>query len=450
MKLFKIVGLTSFVLMINFVSFTLSAQQIKHVVLISLDGSRPEFYMDKSWPAPHLQNLKKEGAYASEGIEGIFPSVTWPSHTSIITGANPDQHGVFYNSPFGANPGHNYWYYSYIKTKTLFDAVKKAGMTSGAVWWPVLVGAPVNYNFPVRRPEKGEVGNKLTIRYPYIRPENLLSDIEKELGKKFVPADLEFENNAQGKFVAKVSSHIIKKYKPNFVAIHFGEIDHASHGFGTESPQTKNAVQFNDSLVGIIIDAIKDAGIMDSTAIIITGDHGHSNVNAIFKPNIYLEREGLISDYCWQAKFNTAGGSTFLHLNKSEDTATMKKVVTVLKNSPEYKKGLFRILDSKMLKEKGANPNTPIALAMKEGVQASNDTKGSTLESLKPPFRSTHGYDPAYASMNTMFLAVGKGIKHTDVKSMKMVDLAPFIAELLGLDFAAPDGQLVPGIISGN
>src|SRR5699024_10618709 len=59
----------------------------RHVVLISLDGSRPEFYMDPSdWDAPNLQRLKSKGVYAAKGIESVWPSVTYPSHTSIITG----------------------------------------------------------------------------------------------------------------------------------------------------------------------------------------------------------------------------------------------------------------------------------------------------------------------------------------------------------------------------
>jgi predicted AlkP superfamily pyrophosphatase or phosphodiesterase len=234
------------------------------------------------------------------------------------------------------------------------------------------------------------------------------------------------------------------------MAIHFGEIDHAEHSYGTEASQTKEAVRFNDSLVGIITDAIRDAGIMDSTVIIVTGDHGHSNVKSIFSPNVYLAKEGLISDYCWRAKFYSVGGSSFLHLNKNDDTATLKQVVAILKKTPEYRKGLFRILDSKALKKKGANPNTPIALAMAEGVQANNDIKGSPFKLLKPPFHSTHGYDPAYSSMNTMFLAVGKGINHVNVQDMRLVDLAPFIAKVLGFDFDAPAGNLIPGIISKN
>lgn len=147
------------VILLSQASCKKSYQPVKHVVLISLDGSRPEFYMDTSWPAPHLQKLKKEGVYAAKGIESVFPSVTYPSHTTLVTGAYPATHGIYYNKPINGKPGEWYWNEDKIKCKTLWDAVKEAGMTSGSVFWPVTVGAPINYNFPVRRPEKGEKGN---------------------------------------------------------------------------------------------------------------------------------------------------------------------------------------------------------------------------------------------------------------------------------------------------
>src|SRR5699024_4516442 len=101
--------------------------------------------------------------------------------------------------------------------------------------------------------------------------------------------------------------------------------------------------------------------------------------------------------------------------------------------------------------EMGANPNTPIGIAMKEGINASNRTKGKTLNRHTPPYRSAHGYDPGYQTMNTSFIAVGAGIgKHKNISGVGIVDVAPVVAKLLGIEFNAPDGRLVPGILKGN
>lgn len=425
-------------------SNTSCTQPVKHVVLISLDGSRPEFYMDTSWHAPHLQQLRKEGVYAAKGIESVFPSVTYPSHTTLITGAYPATHGIYYNTPYGGKPGEWYWNESSIKCKTLWDAVKEAGMTSGAVFWPVSVGAPITYNFPVRRPEKGEKGNRLTIKYPYITPKNLLKEIEKKTGKKFTPADLGTKNYAQSKTIATISNYIIKTYKPDLMAIHFVGIDHAEHAHGTEAPEVRAMVRVTDSLVGTVLQAIKDAGIWENTAVIITGDHGHTNIKASFAPNVYLKEHGLITKDGWEAKFRGA----FLYLKDKNNQALVDSVVQILENTPEYQKGYFRIWDRQTLDKKGVNPEVALALAMDEGIKARSGTSGKTFKLAKGKTRSGHGYDPAYPSMHTGFIAVGAGIAaHKNISGMGIKDVAPIIAHLLHLDFDAPDGKLFPGIV---
>jgi predicted AlkP superfamily pyrophosphatase or phosphodiesterase len=74
-----------------------SAQE-NHVVLISVDGLRPEFYMDPQWSMVNVRQGMKNGAYA-EGVRGSFPTVTYPSHTTIVTGVLPAKHGIYYNTP---------------------------------------------------------------------------------------------------------------------------------------------------------------------------------------------------------------------------------------------------------------------------------------------------------------------------------------------------------------
>lgn len=426
-------------------------QTVKHVVLISLDGSRPEFYMDSSWPAPVLQKLRAQGVYASKGIQSVFPSVTYPSHTTLITGAYPATHGIYYNAPFEGAPGHWYWNAHAIKCPTLWDAVKDAGMTSGSVFWPVTVDAPINYCFPVRRPEKGEEGNLLTIKYPYITPKDLLEELEKKTGKKITESDLTQVNFGQSKTIAALSNFIIKTYKPDLMAIHLVGLDHQEHSHGTDSPQLRAMLSVTDSLVGTILEAIKDAGIEKSTAVIITGDHGHTDTKATFAPNVYLARHHLLTRDSWRAIFNPAGGSAFLYLKNKDDKGVLDSIVTILKHTPEYAQGDFRMFDRATLDKMGVNPEVSLGLAMKEGIAVRKGISGKPLEVSEGPVHSTHGYDPVYPSMHTAFIAVGAGIgDHKDITGMGIKDVAPLVAHLLGLKFNAHDGVLIPGILADN
>src|SRR5438105_4671922 len=98
---------------------------------------------------PTLQQLASEGVCA-HAVESVFPALTYPAHTTIVTGALPARHGVWHNRPFepGGQSGRWIWEASAIRRPTLWDAVRAAGGTSAAVSWPVTVGAAIDWNVP--------------------------------------------------------------------------------------------------------------------------------------------------------------------------------------------------------------------------------------------------------------------------------------------------------------
>src|ERR1051325_9331816 len=102
-------------------SIGLSAQKplAKHVILISIDGFHPGMYLDKSWPAPNMRQLMKEGVYADHCLS-VFPSYTYPSHTAMLTGAFPARSGIYYNQPIGST-GDWHWFTSAIRVPTLWQ-----------------------------------------------------------------------------------------------------------------------------------------------------------------------------------------------------------------------------------------------------------------------------------------------------------------------------------------
>ncbi|MGY4537100.1 putative AlkP superfamily pyrophosphatase or phosphodiesterase [Mucilaginibacter sp. UYNi724] len=126
------------------------APQAKYVILVTIDGFRPEFYLDSvKYAMPTVRELMKNGV-AAQGLNPVFPSVTYPDHTTMITGVTPAKHGIYYNTPFEAEgaTGKWYWDYSLIKSPTLWDAMHKAGKTTACVRWPVTVNAPIDYRIP--------------------------------------------------------------------------------------------------------------------------------------------------------------------------------------------------------------------------------------------------------------------------------------------------------------
>jgi len=100
----------------------LAAEPARHVVLISIDGLRPSSYTSAA-PAkiPTLRALAARGAFA-RGVVGVLPTVTYPSHTTMITGVPPAIHGIINNTwldPEGRAAGAWYWYARAIQVQTL-------------------------------------------------------------------------------------------------------------------------------------------------------------------------------------------------------------------------------------------------------------------------------------------------------------------------------------------
>ncbi|MEC3880123.1 sulfatase-like hydrolase/transferase [Parapedobacter sp. 10938] len=422
--------------------------QTNHVVLISIDGLRPPFYLDASWHTPNLKRLAAAGVMA-EGAASVFPSVTYPSHTSLVTGAYPAQHGILYNGIKDSKIGAWYWEADSIRVPTLWDAVHAAGKTSAAIFWPASVGAPIDYNIPVRRANRDEQGDQLAITRPYVTPGSFLPGFEHAYGTLHAD-DLGHRDHSYDKTVGKLSAYVIKTYKPNLTAIHFLGADHTQHRHGTDAPEVRHAVEVIDSLIGTVIQALDEAGIREQTAIVITGDHGHADTKAIFSPNIYLKTNGLITDkQHWKARFETAGGSAFLFLNDPGDRQTEQEVRKILAELPDSQDTLFRIVERDELDRMGANPGAAFALAMKKGSPAAQAIKG--IPYRKRTFGSAHGYHPETPGMETGFIAEGTGIRQQQkIERLEIVDVAPLIARLLGLDMEAPDGHVVPGILQNN
>src|SRR5580700_6366282 len=97
------------------------------VLLISVDGMKPEAVIDAQshgLKVPNLRSFMANGAYA-QGVRGVLPTLTYPSHTTLLTGASPATHGIIDNTTFDPllrNERGWYWYAEDIRVPTLWDA----------------------------------------------------------------------------------------------------------------------------------------------------------------------------------------------------------------------------------------------------------------------------------------------------------------------------------------
>jgi predicted AlkP superfamily pyrophosphatase or phosphodiesterase len=249
--------------------------------------------------------------------------------------------------------------------------------------------------------------------------------------------------------VAAIASYVIKKDQPNLMTIHFFSVDHYQHEQGRQGDKVSAAVADADSSVGIIIDALKEAGIWEKTVLIVTGDHGFLDVKTSVNPNVWLTKAGLITDVKkddWKAQFFSVGGSSYLYLKDKNDSKTLKQVNDILANLPAEDKKLFRIIDRKLLDKVGGNPDVAFALSGENGASFGNAMTGDAIKAGKG---GTHGYYPDFREIRTGFVACGPGINAGGViPEMNLRDIAPALAKLLGLSLPTAEGKIPTELLS--
>lgn len=445
-------------------AFTVQAQ-VKHVILISIDGFHPDMYTDKSWPSPNLQKLMKEGTYADH-LLSVFPAYTYPSHTAMVTGAYPARSGIYFNQPKGSKGDWN-WFTNAVKVPTLWQVLKQAGKTTAAVEWPVSVTRDITYNLPEIWSNE-HPDDRVTEARKYATP-GLFEEVElnatgKLNGDNFNDNFYSLDENA-----GRAAAYIFQTKKPAFMAVHFATVDGFEHEQGRDGDSVRMALACNDRAIGDIMQAIEQSKETDSTAVIIVGDHGFATINQVMRPNMLFKSLPV--------RFTAAGGSCFLypihhvdqygHLIQEKQypaAEVVKMVADSLDKLPKDKRKLFRIIDRKELDQMGADSAALMALSAQPGMvfsgasaskQTENHGPGTLIQDNKldgvfiPTTGGHHGYDPNIPQMFTGFIAYGANInKGGHIISLQEVDIAPLIAKLLNIEFNTPDGKLVPGIIN--
>ena len=441
--------LITFVLLIPLAACTPQDEAaIDHVVLISIDGFRPDFYLDTAWPAPTLQRMAREGTHV-EIVRGVFPSETYPGHTTLVTGALPESHGIYYNVPFeeGGPTGNYHWYASAIRVSTLWDAVRASGLKSASLLWPVSVGAPIDWNIPeIWSPD--EKVDPLTVLRAATEPAGLWTDLEQQVGEELTTAGF-MDRMARDVWCGKVATYLLERYRPNLLTVHLVGVDYHQHQSGREGDAVRQAVAATDRLLSEMVEAAARAGIGPRTAFVVTGDHGFVDFDTLVSPNVWLVDGGLREERRdgenWRAVFHRDGGSAFLHLRDEGDMDAVSEVRDLLADLPQASRSLFRIIEPEELDSIGADPTSPLALSARPGVSFTPWSQGPAIQEASG---ATHGHFPDFPEVQTGLIGWGSGFRSGTVMStIGLEDIAPLVAELLGLPLEAPDGDVPRGLL---
>jgi predicted AlkP superfamily pyrophosphatase or phosphodiesterase len=204
------------------------ARMTDHVVLISIDGLRPDAIA--AFQAPTLQRLMKEGSYTLRA-ETIVPSKTLPSHTSMLTGEPPERHGVLWNTAFEDRPGT-------LSIPTVFSIARDNGYRTAAFF------SKAKFSH-LQRPGTLDYSQAPGGWFGRWNADRTTRDVEEYLGRA----------------------------RPNLLFVHLPDPDVAGHASGWMSDKYGAAVLRADAAVARIMKAADTAFAGDYT-LIVTADHG--------------------------------------------------------------------------------------------------------------------------------------------------------------------------------
>ncbi|HVH12818.1 MAG TPA: ectonucleotide pyrophosphatase/phosphodiesterase [Longimicrobium sp.] len=268
-----------------------------HVVIASIDALRPEFYRDETWPAPTLQQLAFEGIRA-DAVRTVFPALTYPAHTTLVTGALPARHGITSNRPFLQTGRTEAWIWesSHIRVPTLWDAVRAAGGTVASIGWPVTVGADIDWNVPDLWPVHYPRGDFIAPLRAAATPPGLLEELEREATGRLRGENFGLGWLAREDRVGSMASYLFERHRPTLLLMHLIGTDHMQHERGRNNPLTRRAVGAADRAIGQVVGTVERLAMRDRVAFVVVGDHGSINRHTQLRPNAWLVENGRMAD----------------------------------------------------------------------------------------------------------------------------------------------------------
>lgn len=413
----------------------------RRMLILSLDavGSRD---IEKAKDLPGFARFF-EGAAGCMAVDSVYPSITYPAHTTIVTGRYPCHHGVVNNTKI--QPGRKspdwFWQRKYIRGTTLYDEARSAGMTTAALLWPVTAKAKITYNVPeifANRPWTNQILTSLANGTPMY---------QFHLNQKFGHLRNGIREPELDNFTHASLIYTLETYRPDLTLVHFTDVDSQKHDYGTESPQVRAAMERHSHRLMEIQDTLERLDMDKDTVFVLLGDHSQKDVSEIICLNaLFLEkgwisqRRGKIRD--WRVYSKGCDGSAYIYIR---DKQLYPEVYELLKKLRDEKRwGIEALYTGKSAARMGADGACAFMVEAADGYFFRDDTETFTRLTRGGEHKGCHGYRPEKTGYQTFFALKGPGIRENQVvEKMNLADEGPTLAALLGLDLGITDGKVI-------
>ena len=406
---------------------------------------------------PNFSVLLKKGAVVRQ-VRPVYPTLTYPIHTTMITGVEPAKHGIIHNQIPGLlrdNPEWSiygsdwYWYKKDVKVPTLLDVAAEQGRKVANVLWPVTAGIKDFFNVPPIWPDKKQQPDKL-MREAMSEP--AYERFYDRYHKHYCWKNADDMHN----YGAEIAFEVLEQDKPDVMFHHVEHLDRTRHLYGDRGREVTDCLRQLDIIVGRYMEGAARAGILEDTNFIFLGDHGQIDVENVFELNQLFVEEGLIRldeqkqpiDY--EAYSFSAGFSSQIFLKNSENEEMRKRVFDFLNRAkqqyPEYIEKIYT--EEELLGEGMAAPGLCFMVEGTRGTFLNKSFNRPLVTNAATPgyrgFGATHGHHPDKQPQPPL-IAVGPDIiPGKTVERGDIMSICPTLAALAKIRFPQAKGEPFP------
>jgi len=410
------------------------------VVVISIDGFAAFYWDDPRARLPRLRRLAERGAIATS-MEAVFPTTTWPTHVSMVTGVSPRTHGVVANhilnretrTPEDLTGDPIYDAPDLLRAPTVYDVAHRAGLRTAAVDWPATRNATtLDFNLPFFKDQR--VFETQTARAVWEELSALGYPMHRQGEWALLPKRFH-----KDEMVGRVAAHVTHRHEPALLLLHFLCVDSFQHLYGPRSPEAYWALEYVDGLIGSFLDSLPASGL-DEVAVFVVSDHGFLDAHREIRPNVRLRKLGAQRE----ARFVMNHGAGALYRLDADSGAVdqlAREIATM-----EGVSGMWPANEYEALGLPAPADHHQVADVMFEAAPGYSygDAAEGPEEHGAPKYLGTHGQRPIYADNAAFFLAVGAGIRRgVPLGQIRSRDVAPTIAATLNLRMDAVEGAIL-------
>lgn len=425
----------------------------RHVVVVSIDGLAAFLLDDPKAPLPTVRRLAATGCVAVGGMTVSNPSVTWPNHTTLITGVHPERHGVLANGvlvrggpgvPIVVDPRRDQR--DLVRAATIVDAAHAAGLRTAEINWPCLRNAPgIDVGFP-------DVPDQVVHMSPPLRTELVAAGI---LADDTQASFMAGSAAARDLVWTEAARHVIRTRRPHLLLVHLLNVDATHHAAGAQSAAGYTANGYADMCLDRILAALDEAGIRERTTVFVVSDHGFVTTPKALRPNVLLRQKGLLTtegNRITGARVHVypEGGIGLVYVTNPGEAPDLQGTIRELFVGQE---GVADVLLPEQFAAHGLpHPRrydqAPDAiLVAREGYAVSGSATGDSFVASHTEAGASlgsHGFLATLGTMNATCVVSGRGIRAGGrLEGVGNVDVAPTVAALLGIDGFAADGRVL-------